>query len=235
MAGIIDKAGLPNDAGVSEEQFLNECVDQLERNVPAQVKENFDRIVVAATQILWSDKTHSLVKSYLAKIDTEEEIPAFVAKGVVWVIQTVIRESKLEGAKKGELLPAIGIAAQVITIHALIYLEKLKSELTIDREVTAKTVERATKAVMVSIGITDSVMKRLQKLGDEAKGRYKKGERYNPDATAQGPTPAEPGAPVPAEGAAPEAAPAAPEAPAPGAPAPGAPAPAQPQPIVGGM
>lgn len=227
MAGIIDKAGLPDDAGVSEEQFLNECVDQLERKVPAKVKENFDRLIVAATQILWSDKTHSLVKSYLSKIDTEEEIPAFVAKGVVWVMQTVIRESKLEGAKKSALLPAIGIAAQVITIHTLIYLEKSKSDLTIDRDVTAKTVERATKAVMASVGITESVMKRLQGLADEAKDRYKKGERYNPDAASQGPTPAEPGAPVPAEGAAPEAAPPAPEA----APA----APTQPQPIVGGM
>lgn len=172
-------------------QLLTATKKKLEGSVPPQLKDVYDRIIVAGMKLMWSDQTHKEMVSYLDRIKSPKDIPQLIAHGIAKLIQILIREGNIKPKLEDPFYPASMLAAQVLCMDALQYVEQ-KKKITIDQAVLAETHKLLMSGLFKMYGITEELMRKALEHSQQ------QGASKNPQGMVQqAPAPAaQPGAAV---------------------------------------
>lgn len=140
-------------------QLLTETKKKLEASVPPKLKDTYDRIIVTGMKLMWSDQTHKEMVSYLDRITSPEDVPNLIAHGIAKVIQILIREGNIKPKLEDPFYPASMIAAQVLCMDALQYVEQ-KKKIVIDQALLAETHKLLMAGLFKMYGITEDLMRK---------------------------------------------------------------------------
>ncbi len=140
-------------------QLLTATKKKLEGSVPPQLKDVYDRIIVAGMKLMWSDQTHKEMVSYLDRIKSPKDIPQLIAHGIAKLIQILIREGNIKPKLDDPFYSASMLAAQVLCMDALQYVEQ-KKKITIDQAVLAETHKLLMSGLFKMYGITEELMRK---------------------------------------------------------------------------
>jgi hypothetical protein len=114
----------PKDAdadGESGDAMLKQIAAKAESSVPKQYKDGFNRIMAAGRKAMFSEQTFPEMVKYLGAIKGPEQVPQYVAHGVVKLITLIFNQSK------GSMpLEPVGLCATMFMVDALEYLEQVK-------------------------------------------------------------------------------------------------------------
>lgn len=140
-------------------QLLTATKKKLEASVPPKLKNVYDRIIVAGMKLMWSDQTHKEMVSYLERIKSPQDVPAVIAHGIAKVIQILIREGNIKPKLEDPFYPASMLAAQVLCMDALQYVEQ-KKKIPIDQALLAETHKLLMAGLFKLYGITEELMRK---------------------------------------------------------------------------
>lgn len=140
-------------------QLLTATKKKLEGSVPPQLKDVYDRIIVAGMKLMWSDQTHKEMVSYLDRIKSPKDIPQLIAHGIAKMIQIIIQEGNIKPKLEDPFYPASMLAAQVLCMDALQYVEQ-KKKIVIDQAVLAETHKLLMSGLFKMYGITEELMRK---------------------------------------------------------------------------
>lgn len=172
-------------------QLLTATKKKLEAAVPPQLKDVYDRIIVAGMKLMWSDQTHKEMVAYLDRIQSPKDIPQLIAHGIAKVIQILIREGKIAPKLEDPFYPASILAAQVLCMDALQYVEQ-KKKIVIDQAVLAETHKLLMSGLFKMYGVTEELMRKaLAHAQQQTTSKNPQGMVQQPPAPA-----AQPGAAV---------------------------------------
>lgn len=107
------------DGLLPKSSTLKQLEQQIEQQVPAQVKEAFTAILVAGQKLMFDEKTHPHMVQYLEQAAQVKNPAVFLAHGIIKVLTIIHRESR--GKMKAE---AAFPAAAILLCYALEFLEK---------------------------------------------------------------------------------------------------------------
>lgn len=141
-------------------QLLADTKKKLEASVPPQLKDTYDRIIVAGMKLMWSDQTHKEMVSYLERIQSPKDVPQIIAHGIAKLIQILIREGNIKPKIEDPFYPASILAAQVLCIDALQYVEQ-KKKIAIDQALLAETHKLLMAGMFKMYGITEDLMRKV--------------------------------------------------------------------------
>jgi hypothetical protein len=123
MAGLLDTAkGLPEEQGAmpqpvdvpapqGEEMDYDAQIQDMEARVPPDMKEAWDRIMVAGMKFLFDEKTNAMVNEYL---EGPGDMSTKLGEGTAGLMVTLDKESR--GALPKELLIPSGIALMILSV-----------------------------------------------------------------------------------------------------------------------
>lgn len=176
-------------------QLLQNTKKKLEDSVPPKLKDVYDRIIVAGMKLMWSDQTHKEMVSYLERIKSPKDVPALIAHGIAKVIQIIITNAKIKPKLEDPFYPASMLAAQVLCMDALQYVEQ-KKKIVIDQALLAETHKLLMNGLFKMYGITEDLMRKaLAHAQQQAAAKNPKGMVQSAPPTP-GQPPVQPGAPV---------------------------------------
>lgn len=170
-------------------QLLQATKKKLESSVPPALKEPYEKIIVMGMKLMWSDQTHKDMADYVAEIKSSKEIPLKVAHGIAKLIQILIREGNIPAKLEHPFYPASMLAAQVLSIDALEYVEQ-KKKIRIEANVLAETTKLLMSGLFKMYGITEELMRKSLAHAQQQQAAK------NPQGMVQGAPPVQPGAPV---------------------------------------
>lgn len=133
-------------------QLLAQAEATIEKAVPPDMKNAYDRIMVAGMKVLFSEKTHGAL---IARLKDSEDPLSDTGKGAVGLIMTLYKESK-GTMPVGAMIPA----GMVLMLNALDYLDGAgvvaidKPEIDIATEVFIDT-------LMPQMGLTPEKMEEM--------------------------------------------------------------------------
>lgn len=165
MAGLLtpeaNNTTAPQQGGVQppEDPILAQVERGIEEQVPADLRQGYDAIVLSGMDMMFNPKTADLMNQQLAQSD---DIVNNVAEGIAKLMVILYNESK--GAFS---IPAAGMASITLMAQALDYWEK-----TGGGEITEDMVAQATKATMMQVlekfGITGDQLQQVMAAGQQA-------------------------------------------------------------------
>ena len=104
---------------MADDPLLVNMRTEIEAKLPQEMKDGYQRIVVAGMKILFSDETHEHVRQVMSAIAQRGNTPEDIANGMVNMLGLIHTESK--GRMQGE---AAFPALVTLTSYALEYMEK---------------------------------------------------------------------------------------------------------------
>lgn len=124
MNGAIQQANKPK-----ENPMLTQIVDNATKQVPAKLKDQFERIMIVGSKMMWSDEMTEDRQEFDQLMQAQQSnVPEVVTHTVLKICSIIQNES---GVKKP--LDAMGIAAPIFMAHILQYVEaKLRIPVTND-------------------------------------------------------------------------------------------------------
>lgn len=124
----------PEEAGgESSGSLLAQISANAEKSVPPKYQNGFHRIVAAGKKAMFSEQTFPEMQKYMNAIQGPEQVPQYVAHGVIKLLTLIFNQSK--GAMP---LEPVGLAATMFMVDALEYLEQVK-KMPIDKAVIDQT------------------------------------------------------------------------------------------------
>jgi hypothetical protein len=111
---------------------------------------------------MWSPQFDQERESYLARIQSESDIPQLVAHGIVKLFSIVQNESKMK-----DMMPAAVPACLTLMAQVLEYLEK-KLRLQLSDDVIAKTTSMIKDGIFALYKITPEMIEQVRQKGGQA-------------------------------------------------------------------
>lgn len=165
MAGLLtpqnnaNGALQPNDVQAPQDPILAQVEQEIEEQVPPDLRQGYDAIILSGMDVMFNPKTADLMNQQLSQSD---DIVNNVAEGIAKLMVILYNESK--GAFS---IPAAGLASISLMTQALDYWEK-----TGGGQVTEDMVAQATKATMMQVlekfGITGDQLQQVMAAGQQA-------------------------------------------------------------------
>lgn len=150
MIGAIQQAQRPKD-----NPLLSKIVENATKDVPENLRDQFDRIMVVAGKLMWSDEASDERAAFDQQIQQAGNVPEVVAHAVLKVVSIIQNESK---AKKP--LDAMGLAAPIFMAYMLQYVEAK-----LGMPVTNAIIDETGQLVQVNLlklyGVTDAHVQEL--------------------------------------------------------------------------
>lgn len=138
------------------EQLTDPLLVQVKRDVEAQVpkdlKDAYDRVIVAGLKLMYSDQTHRYLDEYLEKTKDAKNPAQMIAHGLMKLLQILFKESQ------GKL--SVEAAFPAITVLMCYALEDLEQRYQMD--VTDKLIADTTRAVTAGYFHLFDIPKRMQ-------------------------------------------------------------------------
>lgn len=119
------------------EPLLVQVKRDVEAQVPKELKDAYDRVIVAGLKLMYSDQTHRYLDEYLAQTKDSKNPAQMIAHGLMKLLQILFKESQ------GKL--SVEAAFPAITVLMCYALEDLEQRYQID--VTPKLIADTTRAV----------------------------------------------------------------------------------------
>lgn len=145
-----------------QDPLLKRVVTQVEAQLkdPA-MKKSYDQIVVAGMSLMYSDSTHPEMEQYLGLIKGPQDVPKYVAHGIVKVLSIVQNESK-----QPEPLRAVGPAGITLMAQALEFVEQ-RNKIPVDKAMVDETTMLIKEGILALYKITPEVLAQLQQRGQQ--------------------------------------------------------------------
>lgn len=171
--------------GVSD-PILKELRDKIEAKIPANLKDDYLRIVVAGTKIIVSEQTHQMaVKAFQEALKKIGDPVKAVANSTLTLISIIYRESR------GKMsFPAATPAAVVLMCHVFELAEKM-GLVQITPEIVGQGVKLVGAGVLKLFGVTTDQLTQAVNAGRQPAGKTagapaKAGESGMPPAPVAG-------------------------------------------------
>jgi hypothetical protein len=145
--------------------MLKKIRDEVEKSVPAELKDGYLRIVVAGMKLIFSEQTNKMALNALTRAAAKVGPYRATALGVVTLIGIIYRESK------GKMsIPAAFPASIVLLCYALEFLEKT-TNLQVNEQNVAQMTKIVTLGVMKLFNITKENLVEGAKYNLQQKGK----------------------------------------------------------------
>lgn len=173
-------AGHAPKAPALTDPILKQIETGIEAKVPPQLRAMYKSIVVAGMAIMFSSKTHHLMKKRLA---SSNDIVGNVSTGISNLIAGISNEviHKIPSDQQQAFLPAAVLASLTLMCQMLNYSEKTGGQ-TITPAIAEGCVQATTRAVLQKFGIGQQQIQQAV-----AQGRQKSGNAANMQQSPQQP------------------------------------------------
>lgn len=170
---------------------LVQVIKGVEAKIEPEMRDDYDKIVLAGMKILFSDQTHHLlvIATQKIKAGSPQEIPKTVAKIAAGIIGLINREIK--GALKP---PPCFYAVITIMCHILEYIQS--TGLDVAGPLIGETTKETYQALLDYFKITPEMMAKAQKLRTQGGDALQKAAAEEEAATSQQPAAPEAAAPA---------------------------------------
>jgi hypothetical protein len=182
-------AGKAPKAPALTDPILKQIETGIEAKVPPQLRSMYKSIVVAGMAIMFSAKTHNLMKKRLA---ASNDIVSNVSTGIANMIAGISNEviHKLPPGQQQAFLPAAVLASLTLMCQMLNYSEKTGGQ-TITPQIAEGCVQAVTRAVLQKFGVGQQQIQQAVQQGKQRQGS---------GAQSAAPAASTPAAPPPSSG-----------------------------------
>lgn len=156
-------------AGGPPQSVLRQAIQHNEKQVPGQMGPQYDAIVKAGMKLMFSPGMYPQFKQEVAKIQTEKDVPAIVARGICWVLAKIYEQSQ----KKMDWNVA-PLAATTLMCQVLEHIEAIKKI-----QITPQLIALTSKVLM------GSILKMLNVSQEQVNEVLSKGPQKGPQPGAQ--------------------------------------------------
>jgi hypothetical protein len=89
-----ESGSLPDGHASDGIDLLTQIETRINDTVPPKLKQSYLAIVVAGRQMMFSEKTHSIMEAYMREITSAEDVPKIVAHGIIKMIAELHKQSQ---------------------------------------------------------------------------------------------------------------------------------------------
>lgn len=189
MAGLLDAGKAPASGQQLSDPILQQIEQNLESQVPPQLKKQYLAIVVAGMSILYNEKTAQFIKQ---RMQASPDMVQNVSKGVADLILMVFQNSGQDKnkAQTQAFFDAAMLACITLMCQVLDMAEKLGA-LEVTSELVGKCTEATYKATMQNFGVTPEMVRAEMSKAQKGVDMSKPPQPTGPAAQTQ-PAPANP-------------------------------------------
>lgn len=142
----------------------------VDAKVPPKIKPMYDRIVVAGKQLMFSQKTHSMMVQRMSAIKDPSQVPGVIQQGIMEIIILVLKQSGRPLNLADPFYPASIMAAHVLAFDALEYVEE-ELKIPVSTDLIAQTIEAVTAKLFSVYGVTKQKADQAVATFQQSKGK----------------------------------------------------------------
>lgn len=146
-----------------DDPLLQQIEQGIEQQVPPEMKQMYESIVLAGMKVMFSKDTASLMDQQL---DASGDMVANIADGISMLIMIVFNEAQ---QPPEQFIPAAGLASITLMCHALDYAEQTRG-LKVDEQFVADCTKATTMKVLERFGITQDQVGQVIAAGQQQGG-----------------------------------------------------------------
>ena len=146
-----------------DDPLLQQIEQGIEQQVPPEMKQMYESIVLAGMKVMFSKDTASLMDQQL---DASGDMVANIADGISMLIMIVFNEAQ---QPPEQFIPAAGLASITLLCHALDYAEQTRG-LKVDEKFIADVTKATTMKVLERFGITQDQVSQVIAAGQQQGG-----------------------------------------------------------------
>lgn len=143
----------------TENKALNDVVQAITAKVPPDMRDAFDRLVLAGTRLMYADETEGMLRKQM----DDGTPPQAAGRGAAKLLGILM--TKLKGTPPKKVMPYVGI---VLTCEALDFMEKA-GRVKVTPEIVAQAVKEFGPTFLQLLGVSSAKLQQL--MGDSAQAQ----------------------------------------------------------------